>query len=117
MKDNVIRYEEDDFDISSNDLDSEIGDFDLENAIYEVWALGYENGRISDIEVLLGSFDNPQKAGEFAYTVNKDLISAKVNDTDNLSNIDTFEIEVETTVNTEDGCSNVGTIFRTELVV
>ncbi len=119
MSDEVVRYDDVDFDISSEDLDKELEDFDLEGAKYEVWAIGYENNRISDIEVLLNTFNTAQEAVNFAYSVNTDFILFKLKDRSQkkLSKLDKFEIEVETVVTTEDETLNAGTIFRTELVV
>ena len=95
----------------------ELDEFDIAEPItevytYEVWALSYDKqDQIRDTEVLLGSFDNPDKAVAFAKTVQLQDILKQVTRLD--ENIAYFNIEVETVVESEDeGTLNVGTIFR-----
>ena len=107
--------------------DNEIYDFEeLEGLddnipiVYEVWAIGRDSeGAITDSEMLIDKFDNPEKAVAYAkaltladiifkaaeskeaYTVNDDVAS--------------ITVEVETVVEGEDGVMNVGTIYHNEV--
>jgi hypothetical protein len=86
---------------------------------YAVWALGYnKNNDVTDDEVLLGEFTDPDAAVEFA----KDATLAQINemgfgepDPDTVY----FSIEVETVIGDPDdedgGTINIGTIYKRDL--
>jgi len=114
MDEKVIIVEEEDFALSDDDLNDE---FSLEKPKYEVWALGYLHNQITDVEVLLKTFDEPDQAVVYAELVNIADIKRAAHKT-SLDNIDAFRIEVETVVLLEDGTyQNAGTIHYTELLV
>ncbi len=110
-----IRTEED-FELSEDDLD-ELDDTINSTTTYEVWALGIDNfGNVTNFEVLLGSFEDPEAAKTFAWTVDKNLIKTKTSK-EFPTNLKQINIEVETVVDGGDYTENVGTIFRIELVI
>lgn len=110
-----IRFEED-FDLSDKDLD-ELDDNIDSKTTYEVWALGIDKlDRVTDFEILLGSFEDPENARTFAWTVDKSLIKTKTSK-EFPSNLKQINIEVETVVDNGSYSENVGTIFRTELII
>lgn len=84
---------------------------------YDVWAIGYVgDDNITDSELLLDTFENPDSAVNYA----KSLVLADILDLakeDNYTgpepNIDYISIEVETVVPDEDGGTmNIGTIYK-----
>jgi hypothetical protein len=114
MENKPIRVEDEDFGLTTDDLDLE---FELEQPKYEVWALGYFHDQITDTEVLLKSFDNPDEAVCYSELVNKQDI-LRIANKKSVKDVDMFRIEVETVVMTEDGLyENAGTIHYTELLV
>lgn len=107
---------EEDFDLSEDDLD-ELDDTINSTTTYEVWALGIDNfGNVTNFEVLLGSFEDPEDAKTFAWTVDKNLIKTKTSK-EFPTNLKQINIEVETVVDGGDYTENIGTIFRIELVI
>lgn len=110
-----IRTEED-FDLSEEDLD-ELDDTINSTTTYEVWALGIDQfDNVTNFEVLLGSFEDPEDAKTFAWTVDKNLIKTKTSK-EFPTNLKQINIEVETVVDGGDYTENIGTIFRIELVI
>ena len=110
-----IRFEED-FDLSDKDLE-ELDDNIDSKTTYEVWALGIDKFKsVTNYEVLLGSFEDPEEARTFAWTVDKSLIKTKTSK-EFPSNLKQINIEVETVVDNGDYTENIGTIFRTELII
>lgn len=100
----------------------DLEDFDEESKVtYEVWALGYDsNDKITDAEMLLGEFSDPDQAVEKAKeTTIADVVhKAAEEDTNSDLEVDVarLSIEVETVVDDgEDGTMNVGTIYRRDL--
>lgn len=115
MQDKPIITEED-FELSEDDLD-ELDDTINSTTSYEVWALGIDKfDNVTDYEVLLGSFEDPEEAKTFVWTVDKDLIKTKTSK-EFPANLKQINIEVETVVDNGDYTENVGTIFRTDLVI
>lgn len=107
---------EEDFDLSEDDLD-ELDDTINSTTTYEVWAVGIDNfGNVTNFEVLLGSFEDPEDAKTFAWTVDKNLIKTKTSK-EFPTNLKQINIEVETVVDGGDYTENIGTIFRIELVI
>ncbi len=107
------------------EVDDELTEADLDDlddsisskTSYEVWALGINNiGSITDFEVLLGEFDDPEAARNFAWTVDVDLVRSKTSKAF-ASDLKQLNIEVETVVEADGYTENIGTILRVELVI
>lgn len=89
---------------------------------YEVWAIGYDEGSaITDTDMFIGEFADPDKAIEKAKTLTLADIIHQAAEEDNgatpVENVAYISIEVETVVDDEDGeeTMNVGTIYKREL--
>jgi hypothetical protein len=89
---------------------------------YEVWAIGYDaNKNITDAEMLIGEFNNPDEAVEKAKTISlADILHQAAEEHDGSEPIDDvayISVEVETTVANEadDEIFNIGTIYQREL--
>lgn len=89
---------------------------------YEVWAIGYDADKnITDAEMLVGEFDNPDEAVEKAKTLSlADIIhqaAEEQNGSESTNDVAYISIEVETTVANEadDEIMNIGTIYQREL--
>jgi hypothetical protein len=87
--------------------------------IYSVWAIGHDSGdAVTDVEYLIGEFDNPDEAVERA---NKVTTAEMLNEIGSTQSDGTayFSIEVETVVGDPDdedcGTMNIGTIYRRAL--
>jgi hypothetical protein len=87
--------------------------------IYSVWALGHDSGdAVTDVEYLIGEFDNPDEAVERA---NKVTTAEMLNEIGSTKSDGTayFSIEVETVVGDPDdedcGTMNIGTVYRRAL--
>ena len=77
---------------------------------YEVWALGKTiNGEMTNNEILLGEFSDPDEAIVKAKEISADDITGKYPD------VACFSIEVETVINDGEGTMNVGTIYKRAL--
>ena len=114
MQEQIIT--EEDFDLSEDDLD-ELDDTINSTTTYEVWAVGIDQfDNTTNFEVLLGSFEDPEDAKTFAWTVDKNLIKTKTSK-EFPTNLKQINIEVETVVDGGDYTENIGTIFRIELVI
>lgn len=107
------------------EVDDELTEADLDDlddsisskTSYEVWALGINNiGSVADFEVLLGEFDDPEAARNFAWTVDVDLVRSKTSKAFP-SDLKQLNIEVETVVEADGYTENIGTILRVELVI
>lgn len=100
----------------------DLEDFDLDSAVtYEVWAIGYDEGSaITDTDMLIGEFADPDKAIEKAKALTLADIIHQAAEEDNgmvpADNVVYISIEVETVVDDEEeGTMNVGTIYKREL--
>ncbi len=88
---------------------------------YEVWALGYKNDEsITDTEMLLSEFADPDAAVEYAKTVSlADILNQAADEYDGIeptSKPDYLAIEVETVIEDEDESTmNIGTIYKRDL--
>jgi hypothetical protein len=89
---------------------------------YEVWAIGYDADKnITDAEMLISEFNNPDEAVEKAKTISlADIIHQAAEEHDGSEPTDEvayISIEVETTVANEadDEIFNIGTIYQREL--
>lgn len=88
---------------------------------YEVWAIGYdEENCVTDAELLLGTFTDPDEAVCFAKGLTlPDVVNLAADDQcDITTEVYTISIEVETVVPEEDGGTmSVGTIYKKTLEV
>lgn len=94
---------------------------------YEVWALGYDRFEATtDAELLLATFEDPDKAVEYAKQITlADIVhKASEEDTDmeHTINVDHISVEVETVLSDPNdefvgGTINVGTIYRKEISI
>lgn len=89
---------------------------------YAVWAIGYNaESKITDTDMLLGEFADPDQAVAKAKTVTlADIVHQAAEEDDGsepAEDIAYISVEVETVVETEDGTMNVGTIFKKELPI
>ena len=89
---------------------------------YEVWALGYKNDEsITDTEMLLSEFADPDAAVEYAKTVSlADILNQAADEyegTEPISELDYITVEVETVIEdeNEEGTMNIGTIYTRDL--
>ncbi len=86
---------------------------------YSVWALGYDkNNEVTDDEVVVGEFTNPDAAVEYADKVTLEQVN-EMGFGDPDPNTVYFSIEVETVIGDPDdedgGTLNIGTIYRRDL--
>ena len=103
-----------------NEVLASIDEVPADSAVgYEVWALGYEcDGEMSDTEVLLKTFDDPNDAILYATNIKWQDIRQFAGAEDFIKTSDMISVEVETVVTDEDGdAMNVGTIFCKTLAV
>lgn len=89
---------------------------------YEVWAIGYDADKnITDTEMLVGEFDNPDEAVEKAKNLSlADIVHQAAEEHDgseSTNEVAYISIEVETTVanKADDEIMNIGTIYQREL--
>ena len=83
---------------------------------YEVWALGYDaNDFCTDVELLLGTYDDREEAIEKAKSFNSlDDIKKATSDDLGLADGDYVDIVVETIKNNDPTNSSIDTIFVSE---
>lgn len=100
----------------------DLEDFNEETPVtYEVWAIGYTtDNKITDTDMLIGEFTDPDQAVEKAKTVTlADIVHQAADEYDGSEPADDvayISIEVETVVDDEEeGTMNVGTIYKREL--
>ena len=90
---------------------------------YEVWAIGYdEEDCVTDAELLLGTFDDPDFAVSYAKAVTLADVVNLMADEDweirsTTGTVDHISIEVETVVPDDEGTMNIGTIYEKTLEV
>lgn len=117
MENNVVNLVTDE---TVKEILANLEDFDAKDASYEVWAIGYDcDGEITDTELLLGTFENPDDAVQFAAIITWADIKAETDGAEEfVKTSDMISIEVETVVDDgEDGTMNVGTIFAKSVCV
>ncbi len=115
-------------DVVNNDellksITEDIEDFDENTEVtYEVWAIGYDADKnITDTEMLIGEFDNPDAAVEKAKTLSlADIVqqaSEEYDGSEPTADVAYISVEVETVVADEadDDLMNIGTIYQREL--
>ena len=95
------------------DLEEDIEDTDPVDVRYEVWALGYDALAFStDVELLLGTYDNKEEAIEKAESFNSlDDLKKATSDDLGLADGDYVEILVETIKNDDPTNTNIDTAF------
>lgn len=88
---------------------------------YELWAIGYNaDGAVTDTEMFIAEFKDPDAAIEFAKKVTMaDIVHQAAEEHDGSTpaeNVTYISLEVETVVDEdEDGTMNIGTIYKREL--
>lgn len=88
---------------------------------YELWAIGYNaDGAVTDTEMFIAEFKDPDAAIEFAQKVTMaDIVHQAAEEHDGsmpAENVTYISLEVETVVDEdEDGTMNIGTIYKREL--
>lgn len=103
-------------------ITEDLEDFDEYAPVtYEVWTIGYnEEDVVNGTDMLMGTFDDPDKAVEYATNLTlADIIHQAAEEDNGMeSNTTTsyISIEVETVVDDEDeGTMNIGTIYKRDL--
>lgn len=106
-----------------NIIDSLMEDEDLPKdtkVAFEVWAIGYDaDGTITDSEMFIAEFENPDEAINYAKNLTLSDIVQKaaeepVNFEDEYSNVECISVEVETVIDDldeDEGTMNIGTIY------
>lgn len=104
-------------------ITEDLEDFEEDLAVtYEVWAIGYdEDGAITDTDLYLGEFLDPDRAIEVAKNLTFSDVIQRAAEEDNTvpdEPVTYISIEVETVVADDEGNSmNVGTIYKKELCI
>ena len=116
LENKTLNNNTEDFDITG------IDDFETSAVTYAVWAIGYNiESQVTDVDMLLGEFADPDQAVAKAKTVTlADIVHQAAEEDDGSEpseDIAYISVEVETVVETEDGTMNVGTIFKRELPI
>ena len=100
------------------DLEEDMEDTDPTDVRYEVWALGYDaEDFCTDIELLLGTYDNKEEAIEKAKSFNSlDDVKKATSDDLGLAEGDYVNILVETIKNDDPTNANIDTAFLKVLI-
>lgn len=100
------------------DLEEDIEGTDPTDVRYEVWALGYDaNDFCTDLELLLGTYDNKEEAIEKVKSFNSlDDVKKATSDDFELVDGDYVNIVVETIKNNDPTNSNIDTVFIRVLI-
>lgn len=100
------------------DLEEDIEDTDPIDVRYEVWALGYDaNDFCTDLELLLGTYDDREEAIEKVKSFNSlDDVKKATSDDLELVDGDYVNIVVETITNNDPTNSNIDTVFVRVLI-
>ena len=95
------------------DLKEDMEDTDPIDVRYEVWALGYDaNDFCTDVELLLGTYDDKEEAIEKVKSFNSlDDVKKATSDDLELDEGDYVNIVVETIKNNDPTNSNIDTVF------
>ena len=105
-------------DMEEEDLEEDMEDTDLMDVRYEVWALGYDaNNFCTDVELLLGTYDDREEAIEKVKSFNS-LDDVKKASSDDLGLVegDYVNIVVETIKNDDPTNTNIDTAFLKTLI-
>ena len=97
----------------TEDLEEDIEDTDPTDVRYEVWALGYDaNDSCTDLELLLGTYDDKEEAIEKVKSFNSlDDVKKATSDDLELDEGDYVNIVVETIKNDDPTNTNIDTVF------
>ena len=97
----------------TEDLEEDMEDTDPIDVRYEVWALGYDaNDFCTDVELLLGTYDDREEAIEKVKSFNSlDDVKKAASDDLELVDGDYVNIVVETIKNNDPTNSNIDTVF------
>ena len=100
-------------DMEEEDLEEDMEDTDPIDVRYEVWALGYDaNDFCTDVELLLGTYDDREEAIEKVKSFNSlDDVKKATSDDLELDEGDYVNIVVETIKNNDPTNSNIDTVF------
>ena len=100
------------------DLEEDMEDIDPIDVRYEVWALGYDaNDFCTDVELLLGTYDDREEAIEKVKSFNSlDDVKKATSDDLELDEGDYVNIVVETIKNDDPTNSNIDTVFIRVLI-
>ena len=100
------------------DLEEDMEDTDPIDVRYEVWALGYDaEDFCTDVELLLGTYDNKEEAIEKAKNFNSlDDVKKATSDDLGLAEGDYVNILVETIKNDDPTNANIDTAFLKVLI-
>ena len=100
-------------DMEEEDLEEDMEDTDSIDVRYEVWALGYDaNDFCTDVELLLGTYDDREEAIEKVKSFNSlDDVKKATSDDLELVDGDYVNIIVETIKNDDPTNSNIDTVF------
>lgn len=100
------------------DLEEDMEDTDQTDVRYEVWALGYDaNDFCTDLELLLGTYDDREEAIEKVKSFNSlDDVKKATSDDLGLVDGDYVNIVVETIRNNDPTNSNIDTVFIRVLI-
>ena len=100
------------------DLEEDVEDTDQIDVRYEVWALGYDaNDFCTDIELLLGTYDDREEAIKKAESFNSlDDVKKAMSDDSVLVDSDYVEVVVETIKNDDPTNTNIDTVFTKTLI-
>ena len=100
------------------DLEEDMEDTDPVDVRYEVWALGYDaNDFCTDVELLLGTYDNKEEAIEKVKSFNSlDDVKKATSDDLGLVDGDYVNIVVETIKNDDPTNTNIDTVFIRVLI-
>ena len=100
------------------DLEEDMEDTDPIDVRYEVWALGYDaEDFCTDVELLLGTYNNKEEAIEKAKSFNSlDDVQKATTDALGLADGDYVNILVETIKNDDPTNSNLDTVFVRVLI-
>ena len=108
-------------DMEEEDLEEDMEEEDfvpISNVRYEVWALGYDAKDLcTDLELLLGTYDNKEEAIKKARSFNSlDDVKKATSDDLELVDGDYVNIVVETIKNDDPTNSNIDTVFIRVLI-
>ena len=100
-------------DMEEEDLEEDMEDTDSIDVRYEVWALGYDaNDFCTDVELLLGTYDDREEAIEKVKSFNSlDDVKKATSDDLVLVDGDYVHIVVETIKNDDPTNTNIDTVF------
>ena len=107
-------------DMEEEDLEDDIEEEDIDpiDVRYEVWALGYDElDFCTDVELLLGTYDNKEEAIEKAKSFNSlGDVKKAMSDDSVLVDSDYIEVVVETIKNDDPTNTNIDTVFLKTLI-